>query len=91
MYKLTLTRPERMAIDGVGHRYSHGDLLYAKLCTCDCDPDNKQWNDDVDLTFTVPEHVAWEINDIGEESNFLWDCFSHELANKLNEWCGHIV
>ncbi len=92
-YHLTLTHAERRAIDWVGHRYSHGDNLYSLVWGQNTSalPDDADWDDERDITFNLPEHVAWQINDIGEEDNFLWTCFARELSGKLNTFCDRIV
>jgi hypothetical protein len=84
IYKLTLTYDERMAIDWVGHRYSHGDDL-AKLL----DDSNDEWTERKDIEFTVPEHIAWDIQAICEEDNLT--CFSDEFKLKLIRFCEGIV
>ena len=59
MYKLTLTKSERAAIDWVAYRYFHGDELSDILMQCiegmDDVVDN-EWNLDGDITFNIPEH-----------------------------------
>ena len=55
MYTLTLTADERRAFDWVGDRYNSckfADLLIG------CIPENREWDDDGDITFQIPEHVA---------------------------------
>lgn len=96
MYKLTLTKPERMAIDWVGNRYSHGDDLRKILMSCETDApildeDDDYWNLDVDITFNIVENEAWKIFHMGEESNYLWDCFDDDLCQKLDTFCLGIV
>jgi len=97
-YKLTLTIGERKAIDWVGHRYAHGDNLYDVLTSADWDIDavsSEQedwgWMADCDITFTLSEPLAWEIQEIREESNCLWDCFADELVAKMEALCKSIV
>ena len=89
MYKLTLMARERKAIDWVGNRYAHGDDLYNILA--DYLPEDREWGDEGDITFEVRESAAWHIGDIGEECNYLWDCFAPSLAGKLNEFCDSLV
>ena len=90
-YKLTLTMEEREAINWIGDRYGHGDSLYKLLLRCESnDESNDDWNQD-EITYQIPENVAWQINEIGEESNFLWDCFADDLAQKMSEFCMAIV
>jgi hypothetical protein len=88
MYSLTLTADERQAFDWVGDRYNSGkvaDLLLGWL------PDDREWGDDGDITFHIPEHVAWEINELAEEADYSWACFAPALAAKLNDLCWGIV
>jgi len=88
MYSLTLTADERRAFDWVGDRYNSGkvaDLLV------DCFPEDREWGDDADITFHIPEHVAWQINELAEEEDYSWACFAPSLAAKLNDLCWGIV
>jgi hypothetical protein len=90
-YQLTLTQSERHAFDWVGDRYCAGDVSRLLLTKCQRQPDIAEWDDTEDITFLVPEHVAWQIRDLAEEEEFLWPCFAPELTNKLNEFCFNIV
>ena len=36
-----------------------------------CLPEDREWGDDADITFTIPEHVAWEINELAQERGLL--------------------
>lgn len=89
MYTLILTADDRHAFDWVGHRYNAGraaDLLR------DCIPDGSpEWEDDGDISFILPEHVAWQIRDLAEEEGNAWPCFATDLACKLNDLCWCIV
>lgn len=95
MYTLTLTYAERKAIDWVGYRYEHGDnlrdLLEEAESKVNSDYDCDKWEEPIDITFHIPENLAWAINEIGEECEFRWDCFAEELAEKLNDFCNQIV
>ncbi len=92
MYHLTLTKSERAALDWVGGRYPHGHDLY-KLLFVDstATPDDADWDSDCDIKFIIPEHVAWQIGEMGREGNYLWDCFADDLAQKLTDLCMKIV
>jgi hypothetical protein len=90
MYTLTLTRQERQAIDFVGHRYAHGDDLYDVLTDAEWE-DDCEWDDDCDITFTLAEYLAWDINSIGNDSEFRFDLFSGELCEKITLFCDGIV
>jgi hypothetical protein len=88
MYSLTLTAEERRAFDWVGHRYNSGkvaDLLV------DCIPQGRDWDDEGEITFVIPEHVAWEINELAEEESYAWASFDPALAAKLNDFCWSTV
>jgi hypothetical protein len=88
MYRLTLTQSQRQAFDWVSDRYNSGkvsDLLI------DCLPEDIEWCDGGDITFLVPEHVAWEIKELAEEEDRLWPGFSDRLRNKLNTFLDTIV
>ncbi len=92
MYALTLTAGERKALDWIGNRYAHGDDLYRLLWgKCKATPDDADWDDSRPITFAVPEHVAWQIRDMGEDCDYCWDCFADPLCDKLNTFCGEIV
>lgn len=92
MYSLTLTHAERKAIDWVGYRYGHGDELRDLLDeSIQVNPIDDDWNDDKDITFQIPEYLAWDICDIGEECEHRWDCFAPELAEKLTNFCMGVV
>ncbi len=88
MYTLTLTADERRAFDWVGDRYNSGKV--ADLLT-DCLPEDREWGDDGDITFHIPEHVAWEINELAEDEDYAWACFAPALVAKLNDLCWGIV
>lgn len=92
MYQLTLTANERKAIDWIGNRYSHGNELYSILWGhCLQSPDDACWDFEGEITFTVPEVAAWTIADIAEESEYRWDCFSEELAAKMQAFVDSIA
>ncbi len=90
-YKLTLTASERSAMDWVGGRYAHGNDLFKLLCGCQQTPEDADWDSDVDIEFNVPEHVAWQIGEMGNECNYIWDCLSSDFAKKLTDFCMAIV
>jgi hypothetical protein len=88
MYSLTLTADERRAFDWVGNRYNSGtfaDLLIG------CIPEDRGWDDDGEITFLIPEHVAWEIDELAEEEGYSWACFAPALVSKVNDFCWSIV
>jgi hypothetical protein len=89
MYRLTLTASERQAFDWVGNRYLTGDGWSSLLCACMGEDD--EWSADAAITFNVPEHVAWELNELAEQEDFLFPCFAGELAGKLMDFCMRIV
>lgn len=91
MYRLTLSREERKAIDWIGHRYFHGDNLYSLLISCRLIPDFAAWDDDDLIAFDIPEHIAWEIKfGIESEDSFL-ACFDSSLKSKLIAFIDSIV
>jgi len=88
MYVLNLTADERRAFDWVGDRYNSGKvarLLIDRL------PEDREWSDDADITFHIPEHVAWEINEFAQAEDYSWACFAPALAAKLSNLCWGIV
>ena len=88
MYTLTLTAVERRAFDWVGDRYNSGKV--ASLLP-DCIPEDREWGDDGDIMFVIPEHVAWAIRELAEEEENAWACFAPALAAKLNDLCWGVV
>ena len=89
-YKLTLTSGERDAIDFVGYRYPHGDDLYRLLWVeCTQSPDDADWDCGGDIEFNIPEHVAWQIRDIIDNSSL--DLFARELVSKLRNFSAKVV
>ena len=88
MYSLTLTSEERQAFDWVGSRYNSGKV--AKLLT-DFMPEDQEWGDDTAITFQIPEHVAWQINELAEAEDYSWACFAPDLAEKMNDFCWGII
>lgn len=91
MYRLELTRDERRAIDHIGRSYAHGDDLFRLLWgNCQKYPDI-DWDASATIIFEVPEHIAWQIRDMGEACCYNWDCFADELSLKLTEFCMNVV
>lgn len=91
-YTLTLTAAERQAIDWVGGRYAHGHELFQLLYgRCPIEQEHCDWWSLGDLTFQVPEHVAWQIAEMGREGDYRWDCLADELSAKLTDFCLAIV
>lgn len=88
-YSLTLSSGEREAFDWVGGRYATGDEVGSLLR--DCLPEGKEWDDDGDIEFDVPEHVAWEIDRLAKSEDGTWTCFDDELRDKMIEFCDDIV
>jgi hypothetical protein len=95
MYELTLTLSERKAIDWVGNRYSNGADLFSALQDCSSSSahgeDEDAWDTDGDITFHVPEHVAWKITENAANEDGYWPCFSPELAEKMQRFVDAIV
>ena len=95
MYKLTLTYEERKAINWISYRYFHGDDLYKLLIRCDNYISDYRtsnaWDSLDDITFIIPENVAWQIRANFEAENCEFACFSSELSNKLLKFCFNIV
>lgn len=91
MYELTLTKNERSAIDWIGHRYAHGDDLREQLdkSTIILPHDDAEWDGDYDITYQVPENVAWAINVIIAADNLA--CFSDDMISKLLDFSAQIV
>lgn len=95
-YTLTLTADERRAMDWIGGRYWWGDDLRAVLmgdCLMMDDETERhsEWDDNTDLTFRVPEHVAWTIQSELEAEDGFMPCAGRELSAKLRQFCDSIV
>jgi hypothetical protein len=88
MYSLTLTSDERGAFDWVGSRFNSGKVADLLL---DLMPENRDWTDETDIAFDIPENVVWQINELAEAEDYSWACFAPELVEKLNELCWSIV
>lgn len=86
-YSLTLTKGERRAIDWIGGRYEHGEDFYRLLS--DVMPEDAEWDEGEDITFTIPEYKAWEIKDLLNDS--LFDCFAPSLVEKIRRFLDRIV
>lgn len=83
MYQLTLTAEERRAFDWVGGRYESGDV-YKLLLDCT----ELEWDSNENITFNIPEHVAWAIEDVHDP---MWPCFADELKEKLNSFLASVI
>ena len=97
-YELTLSRDERKAIEWIGYRYSNGDDLFDLLCKCDYISEHKTsnaWDSESDITFLIPEYIAWEIaeNAEKEDGDFVYNfpCFAYNFAHKLRLFCENLV
>jgi hypothetical protein len=92
MYKLTLARSERAAIDWVGHRDWNGDELYRLLWgQSDVSPADVDWDTDCDATFSIPESVAWQIRELYEHHGSGIPCFADDLRGKIQTLLDSIV
>ncbi len=87
MYKLSLTKSERDAIDWVGHRYANGNDFADLLLQCM--PENTEWDDPYSITFQILEHLAWRIQEIADESG--WTCFAGSFVEKLDAFLERVV
>lgn len=87
---LTLTYDERKAIDWVGYRYSTGDDFSKLLWRCENDA-IEEWLEKRDITFQIPENIAWQIKELFEEEDLLFPCFSEPFKEKLMKFYESIV
>lgn len=88
MYTLDLTSEDRRAFDWIGDRHNAGQVAAILM---DHLPDDREWGDEGEIAFDLPEHAAWEIQSLADEEDFLWPCFSPALREKLNDFLGQIV
>lgn len=92
MYTLTLTHEERKAIDWIGNRYSNGDDLYRMIWgRSEQSPNDVDWDSPCDITFKIPENIAWNIRDNAKSEDGYWPCFAKELADKMQTFIDNIV
>lgn len=95
MYTLILVHSERMAIDWVGDRYATGYEFKQKLYLCGWDAGNTydivDWEIPSDISFRIPEHIAWEIRDLFETEEMLFPCFASEFVEKLKDFYYGVV
>lgn len=97
MYPLTLTHEERKVIDWIDYRYATGRPFWYLLIECDrsyvVDPIvDDTWDEfKGDITFQIPEHIAWQIKELFEQEELTFPCFSEEFKSKLLEWYWRIV
>jgi hypothetical protein len=96
-YTLTLTLDERRALDWIGGRYRHGDELINILCESVWSrkpnpiihDDDLDWEGNHDITFSIPERLAWTIPDIVHQDGLA--CLSDELVKKIVDLMERIV
>lgn len=90
MYTLTLTHAERRAIDFVGNRYATG-YDFKRTLISEHVTESDIWDADDEVTYTIPEHVAWNICNLFEQEDYLFPCFALELSSKLIEFTNEVV
>jgi hypothetical protein len=88
-YTLVLTEEERDAFGWVGYRYATGSDLASEIM--DGSPEGDQWYEAGEITFTIPEHVAWNIVDLAKKEDNLWPCFNEELKAKMQAFVDKII
>ena len=93
-YRITLTPGERSAIDWVGDRYPHGRRLYGLVTSVVAEGDEErnpdgEWEGAGDITYYLPEHIAWEMAEAIEENGLA--CFAPELRKNLYDFVAKIV
>jgi len=86
-YKLTLTESELKAIRFAGYRYYTGDDFMKILNSCNQtnDPnfDSCKTSNGTDITYTIPEHKAWDIKELFELEDLRFPLFSDDFKAKL--------
>lgn len=101
MYQLILTDGERKAIDWIGHRDWNGNDLMKKLWECEWhnstgmmhrdNIDDEIWDYYPNITFQIPENVAWEIFQLWHENEQTIPHFAPELKSKFQTFLDSIV
>jgi hypothetical protein len=91
MYKLRLSRDERLAFDFVGFRYCTGDQVANVLKSCLADDDERWYGSLEDITISLPEPKAWEVFELSESEGGLWPLFGTDLVAKLTALTDAIV
>lgn len=89
-YKLTLSLSEREAFRFIGDRYATG-MGVARLLYLYCMFGGDQWEQEGNITFDIPEHIAWQIQDLSEQEEHRWPFLSSELADKMRTLVESIV
>jgi hypothetical protein len=85
-FLLILSPGERMAIDWVGDRYSHGNDLFRLLWAHSTQiPDDVDWDYKGDIRFYIPLDTAKRIHKllVREDGSIQLDCFNGELSHKI--------
>jgi len=90
MYTLTLTHAERRAFDFVGDRYATGEN-FATLLWEQSETIGPEWDEPGDITFHVPEHIAWQLAQLSDEEEGRFPLFARALRNKLTDFLSKIV
>jgi len=49
-------------------------------------PEDREWADEADITFDLPEHVAWEIQRMTKEVHLLRPLFGPPLRDKQYDY-----
>lgn len=81
-YTLTLTYDEQKALAWVADRYTSAEILYDGMYALGDEKDGGT------VTYTVPEHIAWEYDaalplDNGNDGQIVPPCVGGTLAEKL--------
>jgi hypothetical protein len=88
MHSLALAANERRAFDWIGDRHNSGKVAGLLM---GCIPQDRDWDDEGEITFSIPESVAWEINELAEEEDYSWACLASVLVARLKDFCWRIV
>lgn len=89
MYTLTLTSGERQAFDFASWRYA-SYAIYNLLAECMGEDD--EWSSGKDITFQIPEHISWAMQDIRDRNGMeTWTLFSDDLTSKMERFLDSII
>jgi hypothetical protein len=90
MYRLTLTRDDRSAMDWIGQRYSHGNALWSKLELSEgVEISGSEWDQEGDRCYVIPEGVAWDVAELMRQDDMT--CIGGALTVTFTKFINAII